>query len=61
LYRQEADVGENSIHRSVNTRSLPKCNLVDWTSSDDNVVEGRVVSYDADELVHGIPLGPNVV
>ncbi|CAE6074587.1 unnamed protein product [Arabidopsis arenosa] len=59
--RQEGDVGENSIHRSVNTRTLPKCNLVDWTSFDDNVVEGRIVSYDADELVHGIPLGPNAV
>lgn len=34
LQRQEGDVGENSIHKSVNTKTLPKCNLVDWTSSD---------------------------
>lgn len=61
IQRQEADVGENSIHKSINTRALPKCYLVDWSSCDENVAEGRVISYDADELVNGIPLGPNAV
>lgn len=35
--------------------------MVDWSGSDENVAEGRVISYDADELVNGIPLGPNSV
>ncbi|KAL0706354.1 hypothetical protein Bca4012_072780 [Brassica carinata] len=56
------DVSENSNNKSVNnTRSLPKCYLVDWASPDENVAEGRVVSCDADELVNGIPLGPHDV
>ncbi|XP_018463355.2 uncharacterized protein LOC108834515 [Raphanus sativus] len=53
------DVSEN---QSVNnTRSLPKCYLVDWASVDVKVAEGRVVSAEADELVNGIPLGPHAV
>lgn len=39
--------------------------MVDWSATDqtlaENVAEGRVVSYDADEIVNGIPLGPNSV
>lgn len=35
--------------------------MVDWSCPDENVAEGRVVSYDEDELVNGIPLGPNSV
>ncbi|XP_022573719.2 uncharacterized protein LOC111215012 isoform X2 [Brassica napus] len=56
------DVSENSYNKSVNnTRSLPKCYLVDWASVDEKVAEGRVVSAEADELVNGVPLGPHAV
>ncbi|KAL0713456.1 hypothetical protein Bca4012_020434 [Brassica carinata] len=58
---QETDVSENSNNKSVNTKLLPKCYLVDWSAVDVNVAEGRVVSSEPYELVNGIPLEPNAV
>ena len=34
---------------------------MDWSAVDVNVSEGRVVSSEPEELVNGIPLGPNAV
>ena len=34
---------------------------MDWSAVDVNVAEGRVVSSEPEELVNGIPLGPNAV
>ena len=34
---------------------------MDWSAVDVNLAEGRIVSFEPDELVNGIPLGPNVV
>ncbi|XP_020879181.1 uncharacterized protein LOC110227818 [Arabidopsis lyrata subsp. lyrata] len=56
--RQEPEIGENSAARSVNKRSHPKCVLVDWSGSDENVGEGRILSSDPDDLVNDCRLGP---
>ncbi|CAE5962981.1 unnamed protein product [Arabidopsis arenosa] len=56
--RQEPEIGENSAARSVNKRSHPKCVLVDWSGSDENIGEGRILSSDPDDLVNDCRLGP---
>lgn len=45
----------------MNRTGLPKCVLVDWSGSDEYVAEGCIMSEDPQELVHGIPIGPNRV
>ncbi|XP_019086556.1 PREDICTED: uncharacterized protein LOC104754446 [Camelina sativa] len=58
--KHEPGVGENSAARTVNRgKSQPKCVLVDWAGTDDNVVEGLVLSTDPADFVNDIPLGPN--
>jgi len=32
--------------------------LVDWSGSDENVAEGRILSSEPDDFVNDIPLGP---
>ncbi|KAG7559032.1 putative transposase Ptta/En/Spm plant [Arabidopsis thaliana x Arabidopsis arenosa] len=56
--RHEAEIGENSAARSVNKRAHPKCVLVDWSGSDDNIGEGRILSSDPDDIVNDCRLGP---
>ncbi|CAE6176640.1 unnamed protein product [Arabidopsis arenosa] len=56
--RHEAEIGENSAARSVNKRSHPKCVLVDWSGSDENIGEGRILSSDPDDIVNDCRLGP---
>ncbi|KAL0815353.1 hypothetical protein Bca101_071797 [Brassica carinata] len=46
---------------SVNKRAQPKCVLVDWSGSDENVAEGRIISYESEDFVNDIPLGPLAV
>lgn len=41
-----------------NGNTFDKCDLLDWSGTDEIVAEGRVVSSDPNELVHRIPLGP---
>ena len=43
---------------SVKKRSHPKCVLVDWSGSDEDVGEGRILSSDPDDLVNDRLLGP---
>lgn len=35
--------------------------LVDWSGSDENVAEGRIISSEPDDFVNDIPLGPLAV
>ncbi|KAL0661926.1 hypothetical protein Bca4012_098763 [Brassica carinata] len=62
--QQEPEIGENSAtarSKSVNKRAQPKCVLVDWSGSDENVAEGRILSSEPDDFVSDIPLGPLAV
>ncbi|KAL0716221.1 hypothetical protein Bca4012_065543 [Brassica carinata] len=62
--QEEPEIGENSATaraRSVTRRAHPKCVLVDWSGSDENVAEGRVMSSEPDDFVNDIPLGPLAV
>lgn len=43
------------MHAELNN----KCNLLDWTGSEEIVAEGRISSSDPKVLVNNIPLGPN--
>ncbi|CAE5960313.1 unnamed protein product [Arabidopsis arenosa] len=45
-------------NQSVNKRSHPKCVLVDWSDSDENIGEERILSSDPDDLVNDCRLGP---
>lgn len=47
--------------QSVNQKTLPKCVLVDWSGTDENVAEGRLISSDPEDFVNDIPLGPAAV
>lgn len=42
----------------MNKRALPKCVLYDWSDSDENIAEGRILSSDPDDLVNNCRLGP---
>ncbi|KAL0690551.1 hypothetical protein Bca4012_090229 [Brassica carinata] len=63
--QQEAEIGENSATARgrvcVNKRAQPKCVLVDWSGSDENVAEGRIISSESEDFVNDIPLGPLAV
>ncbi|KAL0702409.1 hypothetical protein Bca4012_058531 [Brassica carinata] len=62
--QEEPEIGENSATaraRSVNKRAQPKCMLVDWSGSDENVAEGRIISSEPDDFVNDIPLAPLAV
>ncbi|CAA7056773.1 unnamed protein product [Microthlaspi erraticum] len=59
--RQEPEVGENSAAKSVNKRLQPKCVLVDWAGTNENVAEGRIISSEPDDLVNDTRLGPTDV
>ncbi|CAA7014673.1 unnamed protein product [Microthlaspi erraticum] len=61
LLHKEPEVGENSAAKSVNKRSQPKCVLVDWAGTDENVAEGRIISSEPDDLVSDTRLGPTDV
>nr|AAD22702.1 putative TNP1-like transposon protein [Arabidopsis thaliana] len=56
--RPEAEMGENSAARSVNRKSHRKCVFVDWSETDENVGEGRILSSDPDDIVNDCRLGP---
>ena len=45
----------------MNTNSLDKCKLLDWSGIEEIVAEGRKVSSDPNEEVNHIPLGPNAM
>lgn len=47
--------------KNVNKTGHQQCVLVDWTGSDEFVAEGVIISEDPQELVYGIPLGPDCV
>ena len=35
--------------------------MVDWSGSDENVAEGRIISSESEDFVNDIPLGPLAV
>lgn len=45
----------------MNKRNQIRCVLTDWSGSEENVAEGRILSSDPNDLVNGIALGPNAV
>lgn len=45
----------------MNKRRQPKCVLIDWSSEDGNVAEGRIISTDPEELINDSRLGPSDV
>lgn len=45
--------------QSNDGKTYDKCDLLDWSGTDEIVAEGRVMSSDPNELLHRIPLGPN--
>ena len=52
---------KNNILCRFLTRSQPKCVLVDWSSSDENFSEGRIISSEPENFVNDIPLAPLAV
>ena len=46
---------------SFHKRAQSKCVLVDWSSSDENFAEGRIISSELEDFVNDIPLGPLAV
>ncbi|CAA7025611.1 unnamed protein product [Microthlaspi erraticum] len=52
---------EDIAPRAASANSINKCKLLDWSTNDEVVGEGRWQSKEPKALVNGLPLGPNAV